>query len=70
MSSTEIGGRMPTSSALFDGTASVRSPLRDPEHEVLGLLAERLPHFLAFDHGRPVMGVHDPVTDFERHVTP
>src|SRR5207237_4411584 len=26
MSSTEIGGRMPTSSALSDGTASVRSP--------------------------------------------
>jgi len=42
----------------------------DPEHEVLGLLAERLAHLLAFDHGGPVMGIHDPVTDFERHATP
>ncbi len=42
----------------------------DPEHEVFGLLAERLAHLLALDHGGPVMGVHDPVTDFERHATP
>ena len=42
----------------------------DPEHEILGLLAERLAHLLAFDHRGPVVGIHDPVTDFERHTTP